>query len=67
VLSGYVFNDITCHIKLCKKQAMAVTCYLFGRNTLLVPVFRGCFQFGPSDLISFDWVLVFLNRFQFYP
>jgi hypothetical protein len=38
-----------------------------GRNTLLVPVFRGCFQFGPSVLISFDWVPVFLIRFQFYP
>jgi hypothetical protein len=38
-----------------------------GRNTLLVPVFRGCFRFGPSVLISFNWVPFFLIRFQFYP
>ena len=38
-----------------------------GRNTLLVPLFRACFQFGPSVLISFDWVPFFLIRFQFYP
>jgi hypothetical protein len=37
-----------------------------GRNTLLVPIFRGCFQFGPYHLISVNWVILFLNRFQFY-
>jgi hypothetical protein len=49
------------------KILIIILLILFGRNTLLVPVFRGCFQFGPSVLISFDWVLVFLRRFQFYP
>jgi hypothetical protein len=39
----------------------------FGRNTLLGPIFRGCFQFGPYDLKTFNWVPVFLTRFQFYP
>jgi hypothetical protein len=37
-----------------------------GRNTCLVPIFRGCFQFDPSDLKPFNWVPVFLSRHQFY-
>ena len=41
--------------------------FTLGRNTLLVPVFRGCFRFGSSVLISFDLVPVFLIRFQFCP
>ena len=41
--------------------------FFFGINTILVPIFRGCFQFDPSVLISFDWVPVFLSRFQVYP
>ena len=35
---------------------------ILGRNTLLVPIFRGCFQFGPSVLKAFNWVPVFLSR-----
>ena len=27
---------------------------LLGRNTLLISIFRGCFQFGPYILISFN-------------
>jgi hypothetical protein len=38
-----------------------------GRNTLLVPIFRRCFQFGSYVLISFNWVPVFLSRYQLYP
>jgi hypothetical protein len=39
---------------------------LLGRNTLLVPIFRGCFQFGPYVLKAFNWVPVFLSHYQFY-
>ena len=38
-----------------------------GRNIFLVPIFRGCFQFGPCVLKAFNWVSVFLSRYQFYP
>jgi hypothetical protein len=41
--------------------------FYFGRNTLLVPIFRGCFQFGPSDLKPFNWVPVFLSVINFTP
>ena len=39
---------------------------LLGRNTLLISIFRGCFQFGPYILISFYWVSIFLTRYQLY-
>ena len=41
--------------------------FFFDRNTLLVPIFRGYFQFGPCDLKVVNWVTVFLSRYQFYP
>ena len=41
--------------------------FTLGRNTLLVPVFRGCFRFGLSVLISFDWVPFFFNPFSILP
>ena len=40
---------------------------MLGRNTLLIPIFRGCFQFGHGDLKAVNWVPVFLSRYQFYP
>ena len=36
------------------------------RNTFLVPIFRGFFQFGPCVLKSFNLVLVFSIHFHFW-
>ncbi len=41
--------------------------FFFGKNKLLVPIFRECFQFGFQILNFFNLVPVFLTRFQLSP
>jgi hypothetical protein len=35
-------------------------------ETYFWSLYLGCFQFDPSVLILFNWIHIFLNRFQFY-
>ena len=51
------------HDKVCTIGALLI----LGRNTLLVPIFKGYFQFDPNILKAFNWIPVFLSRYQFYP